>query len=122
MDNCFHCDEPILPGEVFEPINYVDETGASVRHHHIECGLRAVMGSAAHQLKRCTCYGYKFEDPEYMTKREAAKMSFFIFYISQNGYQDPPYMTNDEVAKMVFFLSELLHSQPELAISANTEA
>ena len=98
MDNsrCLRCEEPILPGEWFVPINYVGEKGAEVRSQHKECSVRAVIGSAAHQLKRCTCHGYQFEDPPYMTKREAAKMALFIF--------------------------ELFQDQSELATSASTEA
>jgi histidinol phosphatase-like PHP family hydrolase len=43
---CGYCQEPIEPGEE-SPLENV----------HRECGIRLVMGSSAHQLKTCGCYG-----------------------------------------------------------------
>ena len=66
MSDCQWCHEPVLPADT------VDEFDSSF---HYECRLRAVMGSAAHLLKECSCYGGDREDPPGMTRREAAKLA-----------------------------------------------
>lgn len=66
---CPWCDEPVLPADpVF---SFLEEEGKSVPHH-VEYALRMIIGSAAHQLKECQCYGGAREDPPNMTPRQAA--------------------------------------------------
>lgn len=66
--NCEYCTEEIKPGE-----------NSPIKRMHRECAIRAVMGSAAHQLKECTCYGGDREDPPGMSLRGAAKLAAQTF-------------------------------------------
>lgn len=69
---CLYCDEIIL----------VDtEPTVNDGSLHYECGLRMIVGSAAHQLHECTCYGGTREDPPDMTRREAAKLAAETFLV-----------------------------------------
>lgn len=76
---CGHCGELIEPnadGFVL-PLVTLREDGASVAGDmalHRNCHLRTVVGSVAHQQRRCSCYvpGVVDEDPPGMTPREAA--------------------------------------------------
>ena len=61
--NCDWCSEPI-------------EGRSLLPNMHRECAFRAVAGSAAHQLRECSCYGGEREDPPGLTKREAARLAF----------------------------------------------
>jgi hypothetical protein len=45
---------------------------------HQECLFRMVVGSAAHQLGECSCYGGEREDPPHLTKREAAELALDV--------------------------------------------
>ena len=65
---CPMCEEPIWPGETF-----VEEMGGN-RLHKV-CLLRSVVGSVAHQERRCSCYvaGSEEGDPEGMTRKQAAE-------------------------------------------------
>jgi hypothetical protein len=67
---CQYCEEDIKPGE---------ESRMQRMHH--ECAIRAVMGSAAHQLRECSCYGGTREDPPQMSAREAAKLAAETFHM-----------------------------------------
>jgi len=78
---CLYCEEPLLPHELWFPIMSVEEGGAVQRYQHEECGLRLVAGSAAHQLKECSCFGGDREDPPGMSKRQAAKLAFDLFQV-----------------------------------------
>ena len=62
---CILCDELIVASDA----GTVNRAG---QISHYECSLRAVVGSVGHQLKRCSCYGGDQEDPEGMTRRQAA--------------------------------------------------
>lgn len=48
---------------------------------HRECLLRSVVGSVGHQMGLCSCFvmGSSVEDPEGMTKRQAAKAAAAFF-------------------------------------------
>jgi hypothetical protein len=46
---------------------------------HLECGMRMVVGSAAHQLRECTCFGGTREDPPGLSLREAARLACEMF-------------------------------------------
>jgi hypothetical protein len=58
-----YCQEPVLPGENCQQPDM-----------HQECAMRSILGSVAHQEKRCSCFVRDSEegDPPGMTKREAA--------------------------------------------------
>ena len=43
---------------------------------HFECHMRLVIGSLAHQQRRCSCYGGTEHDPPGMTLRHAAIEAF----------------------------------------------
>jgi hypothetical protein len=73
---CPYCNEEIKPGE---PLGI----GITPPHHR-ECLIRAVAGSAGHQLGACHCYlknSVAIEDPPHLTLREAAKLAYEIFQI-----------------------------------------
>ena len=61
---CDWCDEAVKDGDTGTVING--------RVLHYECGLRGAAGSVGHQKRLCSCYDGNQEDPEGMTKREAA--------------------------------------------------
>lgn len=62
---CILCEEGIKEGDI-GTINFAGQIS------HYECGLRSVVGSVAHQLRRCSCHGGVGEDPPGMSAREAA--------------------------------------------------
>jgi hypothetical protein len=67
---CAWCSEPILHGED----GVAHENGAC---EHIECFIRSIVGSVAHQKHRCPCYGGSDDHEEKgMTKRAAARAAF----------------------------------------------
>lgn len=70
---CLHCTEPIAAGEARAPIT--DRMTGQVRHEHVECAQRSVIGSVAHIQHRCSCYvpGSDEGDPPDMTRRQAAR-------------------------------------------------
>lgn len=73
---CAYCSEEIREGE--DSLN----RGSPL---HRECLIRAVIGSAAHQLGDCTCHGGTREDPPGMTPRQAAKLAFETFQVLHKG-------------------------------------
>jgi len=64
---CRRCGEPVLATDKRSPATL------DGRPLHWECGLRIVVGSVGHLQRRCSCYGGSDEDPEGMTKRQAAQ-------------------------------------------------
>jgi len=63
---CNYCDEQIQ----------ADDMGSiSLFGHvmHYECEMRLIAGSVGHQRRHCPCFGGYLEDPEGMTKHEAAQ-------------------------------------------------
>lgn len=58
----------------------------SVKPWHQECTIRSIIGSVGHQEKRCSCFGGTEEDPEGMTKREAAKAAYDLFTQRRRNY------------------------------------
>jgi hypothetical protein len=69
---CYQCDEEIIDGDrgFLRAVHRV--SGAKIEPVHRECDFRAVAGSLGHQLQMCSCYGGTFEDPQELTRREAA--------------------------------------------------
>lgn len=76
-DDCFWCGEPVLPGEgASDPVFVVDSARrGAMRDRHVECAIRAVIGSVGHQRGKCSCYGGTEEDPPGMTRRDAARVA-----------------------------------------------
>ncbi len=66
--NCLHCQEPLIEGDSIAAFN----NGEDAMHRN--CMLRGVIGSVAHQERRCSCYlpGSTAGDPPGMTLRQAA--------------------------------------------------
>jgi len=67
--SCAHCDEPIAPGDdgwVIPP---------EWLPFHRACFLRGVIGSVAHQQRRCGCFvrGSTCNDDPALTRRQAAE-------------------------------------------------
>lgn len=62
---CVLCREPVADGDI-GTINGVDQVA------HYECSMRSVIGSVGHQMGRCSCFGGTEEDPEGLTRRQAA--------------------------------------------------
>lgn len=65
---CGYCEEGIQPHD--RTIN---------SGHHEECAVRMLIGSAAHQLGRCPCYGGDEYDPPEMSRRDAARLALETF-------------------------------------------
>lgn len=65
---CPWCEEEVTPGDDQQRM----AAGAA---WHMECFVRSVLGSVAHQRRRCGCYipGSTENDPPGMTLREAAR-------------------------------------------------
>lgn len=68
--NCEWCDEPVLPRE--------QHPAFPEQAMHIECGVRSVVGSVGHLLRRCSCRPTRWrhealEDPPNLSKRDAAR-------------------------------------------------
>jgi hypothetical protein len=64
---CEYCDEPIAMGED----GVILHSGTLL---HRECNLRMIIGSVAHQEKRCACYGGTGSDQDDgLTRREGAR-------------------------------------------------
>lgn len=74
--NCKYCDEEILPGETVP-----GERAPNLYDLHHECAIRIVIGSAAHHLNECLCFGGSREDPPGMTRRQAARLALETFQL-----------------------------------------
>jgi len=74
---CDYCHEEVLPGEV-------TEGRLNGKPAHQECLFRGVAGSAAHILRKCSCFGGTRHDPPGLTTRQAAKLALDT-YRALNG-------------------------------------
>ena len=70
---CPYCDEGIGEGD---PV-----TDGATQTFHRECLIRAVAGSAAHQLQECSCFGGTREDAPGLTLRQGAIAAYQTFLI-----------------------------------------
>jgi hypothetical protein len=68
---CAYCEELLLPNE-----RIMERGEGFTQGYHEECDVRAHLGSAAHFMKECACYGGTRSDPPEMSKRDAARMAF----------------------------------------------
>lgn len=67
---CPHCDERIAP---LDPI--IDNLNS---RHHAECFIRMIAGSARHQLRQCSCYGYHEDEEPGLTRRQWARRAAMV--------------------------------------------
>jgi hypothetical protein len=72
---CIWCDEELTPEEHGFVMDHISEHSVTDAFYHQECMIRSTVGSVAHQMKTCSCYGgtETDEDDPAMTKRESAK-------------------------------------------------
>lgn len=77
---CQWCEEPIggTDSGIFMPF-YDGEQVVRV-YDHVECWLRQIVGSLAHQHGRCSCHGGVAADPPAMTVRDAARTAVAAYY------------------------------------------
>lgn len=76
VDICPYCDETIEAG---------DQRADTVQSFHQECLIRAVAGSAAHQLGECSCCGGTRSDPPGMSVRDSARLAYEAFQMLQGA-------------------------------------
>jgi hypothetical protein len=81
--NCSWCDEDLLIDD--GPIKVLSGGATGV---HRECYIRMLMGSVGHQMKTCSCFGGKDEDPEGMTKHEAAHAAAILYFATRAAKPD----------------------------------
>jgi hypothetical protein len=68
-ETCVHCGEPIESRDD----GWVIPPGAQPFHR--ACFMRGIIGSVAHQQRRCSCFvwGSRMEDDPALTRRQAAE-------------------------------------------------
>lgn len=74
-EQCLYCLEPVgerRRDDSFAGISDVVMTADGPRLSHRACSIRNVVGSVAHQEKRCSCYGGTSHDEEFASARDAA--------------------------------------------------
>lgn len=71
---CLWCDEPIEAGE-----RGYFYSGTEPPAIHYACFVRQIIGSVAHQQRRCTCFGGHEEDPPGISKRQAARLALLMW-------------------------------------------
>lgn len=95
MDTCEYCKEPIDDeGDRYIPLDTSGLGGWSPFQGtilqatlHRTCFLRQIVGSVAHQERRCHCYDRSSEadDPPGMTRREGARAAVELFERTNGG-------------------------------------
>jgi hypothetical protein len=97
---CLFCEEVITENDQGVLMPLLDSQACRLVPKHRECYLRHIFGSVGHQMKTCSCYGGTQEDPEGMTRREAAKAAVELFELNhkweemQSEPKDPNPLTN----------------------------
>ena len=84
---CGFCREPIQIGD--RGCMIPDFSGCD-NPFHFECHMRLVIGSLAHQQRRCSCYGGTEHDPPGMTLRQAARAAFEYWTATHRSSYDRP--------------------------------
>lgn len=75
-NRCLHCEEPLDGEDVIESLPHFDGENWTIRGHHRDCAMRAVIGGLNHLLGHCTCCGGdQPPDPPGLTRREAASVA-----------------------------------------------
>lgn len=72
-------------------VGFIAAEAETMVAYHLECHVRSIAGSVAHQQKRCSCYGGTGEDDPALTKRQAAEAA--AKYLTEDlilggGYED----------------------------------
>lgn len=79
---CLYCEDPIQAGDTGTIGNTINDKGDWTKEPiHYECGIRMGVGSVGHQKGLCSCFGGTEEDPERMTKHEAAIAAARYFHL-----------------------------------------
>jgi len=76
---CLDCGEPIAEEDDGVLIPTIAET-VTIEPSHLNCHLRGIVGSVAHQMKLCSCYGGSAKDQHSLTRRQAADAAVDYFY------------------------------------------
>jgi hypothetical protein len=92
-DKCAWCEEVIVEGDqgTLIPHGWVATEGepaydkVNYSAWHIDCFMRSVVGSVGHQKGTCHCHGGTEEDPEGMTRREAATAAVRLYHRNNPG-------------------------------------
>lgn len=86
---CSHCEEAVMEGDCGEIVPHLGAT-VEERPVHLECLLRKVFGSVAHQERRCSCYGggESCEDSS-KTRRQQAREAA-LMGLRSTGREWPP--------------------------------
>lgn len=81
---CQRCGEPIRAGDCGWMIPYYDGEAREVPYHHA-CHLRGILGSVAHQQRKCSCYvpGATCGDDPKLTRRQAAEAALKFWQIAR---------------------------------------
>lgn len=89
MDTCAYCEEPIDDeGDRYIPLDTSGLGGWNPMRGtlfeatlHRTCFIRQIVGSVAHQTRRCSCYvpGSVEDDPPGTSLREGAKSARLLF-------------------------------------------
>lgn len=77
---CARCHEVIDPSEQLylgESL-VLGEPPPGVPFFHWECQARMVIGSVGHLLRLCSCYGGTVDDPDFLTRRQSAKLAVAV--------------------------------------------
>ena len=91
--DCAYCNEPIATDRdaMFDTL-----PGHRVGNMHRECGVRTFMGSAAHQLRECSCFGGAREDPPGVSLRDGARLAYETYMALNCGLFTTPLLPRDE--------------------------
>lgn len=61
-----------MKGDRYQKIPHVGTPGKSWSYFHLECFIRSIVGSVAHQTRQCSCCGGTGEDDSRLTVHQAA--------------------------------------------------
>ena len=74
---CGRCGEPITRSDDGFAVPCLGEP--LLVAYHRECFVRGIVGSVAHQQKKCSCFGGVGEDDPALSRRDAAKAAVAFF-------------------------------------------
>jgi hypothetical protein len=80
---CSRCGELIAARDSGVMMPHADANGTCTqRPLHYECLMRGMIGSVAHQMKRCSCFvpGSNEEDDPRLTQRQSAELATALWY------------------------------------------
>ena len=82
-EKCMWCEEVFVEGDKGFMLGYSGPPGdeRDTAPFHRECHIRQIVGSVGHLQKRCHCHGGTAEDPEGMSKRQAALAAVNLYLI-----------------------------------------